>query len=124
MRPFRPPLREGSEDPWLCDTRFPWLCPFWVTKEHTRPGRSNRRVAIRWKAPATPCTSYKAGPLSKLPPLFPVYYCMADYWERLIEELVLELLEDLLERPQVWEAEAWLAGVSVEELLAEEIRRG
>ena len=46
---------------------------------------------------------------------------MAAYWERLIEELVLELLEDLLERPHVWEAEAWLAGVSVEELLAEEI---
>ena len=46
---------------------------------------------------------------------------MADYWERLIEELVLELLEDLLERPRVWEAEAWLAGMSVEKLLAEEI---
>ena len=46
---------------------------------------------------------------------------MGDYWERLIEELVLELLEDLLERPHVWEAEAWLAGVSVEELLTEEI---
>ena len=46
---------------------------------------------------------------------------MADDWERLIEELVLALLEDLLERPLVWEAEAWLAGVSVEELLAGEI---
>ncbi len=46
---------------------------------------------------------------------------MADYWERLIEELVLEVLEDLQERPHVWEAEAWLAGVSVEELVAEEV---
>ena len=46
---------------------------------------------------------------------------MADYWEGRIEELVLELLEDLLERPHAWEAEAWLSGVSVEELLAEEI---
>ena len=54
-------------------------------------------------------------------PFVPVYFSMADYWERLIEELVLELLQDLLDRPHVWEAEAWLAGVSVEELLEEEI---
>ena len=57
-------------------------------------------------------------PPCKPPPPFPVYYSMADYWQTLIEELVLALLEDLLERPHVWEAEAWLAGVSVEELLA------
>ncbi len=37
------------------------------------------------------------------------------------QELVLELLEDLLEQPHVWEAEAWLAGVTLEELLVEEI---
>ena len=45
---------------------------------------------------------------------------MAGIPHYLIEELVLAPLEDLQERPHVWEAEAWLAGVSVEELLAEE----
>ena len=38
-------------------------------------------------------------PDCKLPLLFPVYYRMADTWQSLIEELVLE-------RPHVWEAEA------------------